>query len=82
MDIITKSLARISKILKGFKIQLGLKANESDLRNLQAKIYQYQSKQETLTSVLDHLDTYNSLAWKHCQDEEYGYESPSYRYGY
>ena len=82
MQIITKSLTRISQIIKGFKLQLGMKADSTEVLSLKEKLYQYQSKRETLTAILDEFDTYYSPAWKACRYEEYGYEMPNYRYGY
>ena len=79
MQIITKSLTRISQIIKGFKTQLGLKADHAEVLSLKEKLYQYQSKRETLTAILDELDTYYSPAWQFSKFEESGYE---YRLGY
>ena len=79
MKIITKSLTRISQIIKSFKRQLGMKADSAEVLNLQQKLYQYQSKRETLTAILDELDTYYSPAWQYSKFEESGYE---YRLGY
>ena len=79
VKIITKSLTRISQIIKGFKTQLGLKADHAEVLSLKEKLYQYQSKRETLTAILDELDTYYSPAWQYSKFEESGYE---YRLGY
>ena len=82
LKVITKSLTKISKIIKSFKIQIGLKADHAEVQNLKQKLYQYQSKRETLTAILDELDTYYTPAWQYSKFEEYGYEMPNYRYGY
>ena len=82
MQIITKSLTRISQIIKSFKIQIGLKADHAEVLNLQQQLYRYPSKRETLTATLDELDTYYTPAWQYSKFEEYGYEMPNYRYGY
>ena len=82
MQIITKSLTRISQIIKSFKCHLGMKADSAEVLNLQQKLYQYQSKRETLTVILDELDTYYTPAWQYTKFEEHGYEMPNYSYGY
>ena len=82
MKIITKSLTRISQIIKGFKTQLGLKADTAEVLSLKEKLYRYESQREALTSILDTFDSYSCPAWRYTHQEEFGYEIPSYRYGY
>ena len=82
MKIITKSLTRISQIIKSFKRQLGMKADSAEVLSLKEKLYRYESQRETLTSILDTFDSYSCPAWKYSYQEEYGYEIPNYKYGY
>ena len=82
MQIITKSLTKISQIIKSFKRQLGMKANTTDVLSLQQKLYEYQSQRENLTQVLNQLDHCYIPALRHTYSEEFGYEYPTYNLGY
>ena len=82
MKIITKSLTRISQIIKSFKRQLGMKADSTEVLSLKEKLYQYESQREDLASILNQLDRCYIPALRHTYSEEFGYEYPTYNLGY